>query len=173
LLRYAKFKFCPYCAKPGLAELKKNAMRCESCGFVYFHNCAAAAAGIIETAGGIILTRRAAEPKKGFYDLPGGFADYGETLEEALIREVREELGLKILNLSYLGSFPNEYAFRGVVYFTTDAVFTARCAGEPKIQEDREISDIGIFDPLDIDLEKIGFQSIKEALKKYILIKKS
>jgi mutator protein MutT len=150
-----------------VAELRKNAMRCESCGFVYFHNCAAAAAGIIETAGGIILTRRAAEPKKGFYDLPGGFVDYGETLEEALIREVREELGLEILNLSYLGSFPNEYAFRGVVYFTTDAVFTARSAGEPKIQEDREISDIGIFAPSDIDLEKIGFQSIKEALKKY------
>ena len=49
LLRYANFKFCPNCGKADVAELRKNAMRCESCGFVYFHNCASATAAIIET----------------------------------------------------------------------------------------------------------------------------
>lgn len=146
-------------------------MRCRGCGYTYFHNCAAAAAAIIETGGGLILVRRAGEPRKGFLDLPGGFADYGESLETAATREVREELGLEIQNLAYLGSFPNRYVFRGVTYFTADAVFTARTVGTPKIRGKAEISAFAVFRPEEIIPGRLAFGSIRQAIKKYLYIK--
>jgi len=51
--------------KTGVVELRKNAMRCETCRFVYFHNCASATAAIIETATGIILTKKSGRTEKG------------------------------------------------------------------------------------------------------------
>ena len=80
-----------------------NAMRCPSCGFVYFHNCASCVAAIITVKQGIVLTVRNRAPKKGLLDLPGGFCNYGESLEDALVREVREELNLELSDLSYFG----------------------------------------------------------------------
>ena len=167
MLRYAKFKFCPYCAKPGLAELKQNALHCESCGFVYFHNCAAAAAAIIETGKGILLTLRADEPRKGFYDLPGGFVDYGESLEQALMREVREELNLEIQNFRYLGSFPNIYSYQDVTYFTTDAIFAVETPSLARLKANREIQEWVIARAEEIDPDRVGFESIREGIKRY------
>ncbi len=168
MLRYTKFKFCPRCGKADVAGLRKNAMRCQSCGYVYFHNCASAAAAIIETPKGIILTKRADEPKKGFYDLPGGFVDYLESLEEALSREIKEELDLEILNLRYLGSFPNVYSYQEVTYFTTDAIFVAQIPNLDGLKPGKEIEGLVIADPGKIDLDQIAFDSIKEGIKSYL-----
>jgi len=167
LLRYAHFRFCPNCGRTGVAELRKNAMRCADCGFVYFHNCAAATAAIIETAKGIILTKRADEPQKGYFDLPGGFVDYGESLEDALTREVREELNLKIQDFRYLGSFPNVYSYREVTYFTMDAIFVVETTNLGNLRISREIEGFVIAPPRKIDLKQIAFDSIKEGIKRY------
>jgi len=51
--------------------------------------------GIVPYIGGIVLVRRKNEPFKGHYALPGGIVEYGETVEEAVIREVHEETGLE------------------------------------------------------------------------------
>src|SRR5512135_3908924 len=107
MLKYTRFRFCPGCGKRRIEGFKKNGLRCKDCGFLYFHNCASAAAAIIETEKGVVVTVRAEEPKSGFYDLPGGFVNYGESIEQALVREVREELNLEIVDLRYFGSFPN------------------------------------------------------------------
>ena len=168
LLRYANFKFCPQCGKTALSEPRKNALRCDGCGFVYFHNCAAAAAAVIETGKGIILTVRAEEPKKGGYDLPGGFVDYGESLEQALMREVREELNLEIRNFRYLGSFPNIYSYQGVTYFTTDAIFAVQTPNLDRLKANPEIQEFVIIEAKEIELDRIGFESIKEGIKRYL-----
>jgi 8-oxo-dGTP pyrophosphatase MutT (NUDIX family) len=137
------------------------------CGLLYFHNCAAAVAGIIEFKGGILLTKRAAEPRKGYHDLPGGFVSYRESLEEALIREIKEELNLEIPYWQYLGSYPNIYVYGNVTYFTTDAMFVSSKSNLTGLKANREIEEVFIANPQEIDWDQIAFDSIKQGLKKY------
>lgn len=100
------FRFCPKCGVERLVSEDGKSVTCGACGFRYFHNMAAAVMGILTTPSGILLTRRAEDPGKGMLDLPGGFVDYGESLEQALVREIQEELGIRVTIPEYIGSFP-------------------------------------------------------------------
>ncbi|HPC47156.1 MAG TPA: NUDIX domain-containing protein [Deltaproteobacteria bacterium] len=145
-------------------------MRCRACGYVLFFNVAAAVAGIIEDdTGRVLLVERATEPAKGALDLPGGFVEPGETAEEALAREVREELDLSLRrdSLRYLGSFPNTYAYAGVTYWTLDAAFA--CTVETLAYRDvsGEIASVMFFAPEDIPIPRVGFASIRNILQAY------
>jgi 8-oxo-dGTP diphosphatase len=61
--------------------------------------------GIVTRGGDILLIKRGKEPFKGSYALPGGFLDYGERLEECVVREVAEETGLKTNIVSLVGVY--------------------------------------------------------------------
>ena len=90
-----KFRYCPVCGSKHFVEQNEKSKRCESCGFEYFLNpSSAVAAFILNEQGELLVTRRKFEPGRGTLDLPGGFCDIGETIGEALIREVREETNL-------------------------------------------------------------------------------
>jgi len=167
MIQQTHFTFCPGCGKKHIAVHEKNGMKCLDCGYVYFHNCASAVAAIIETKDGILLTKRNHAPKKNFLDLPGGFSDYNETLETALRREIREELSLDLSRMSYFGSFPNVYKHKNVTYFTIDAFFVCTAKNISAMNANEELSEVLIVKPKDIDLEKVAFVSIRNALSKY------
>lgn len=61
--------------------------------------------GIVLVDGQLVLIRRGKEPGKGKYALPGGFVEYGETLEECIVREVYEETGLRAEVLDLVGTY--------------------------------------------------------------------
>lgn len=168
MLELTGFVYCPRCGGSTVEAHRKKAMRCTKCEYVYFHNTGAAVAGVIEITEGVILTVRAHEPKAGMFDLPGGFVDYGESMEGALMREIREELGLDVVIESYLGSFSNSYFYRDVAYFTADSFFVCRpAAAGARIAGGEEISSWGIF-PLDaLPLDRMGFESNVKALESY------
>jgi len=164
------FKYCPHCgAKGPRADSRHKHIECGRCGFVYFHNVATAAGAIIEYGSKVLVITRANEPKKGLLDFPGGFVDYGESAEEALIREIQEELGIKIKNPRYLISEPNIYIYKGVKYTTTDLFFTCKIDNPKKIKPDKnEVAGIKFFEPEKIPLKKLAFMSAPKAIRYYI-----
>jgi NAD+ diphosphatase len=168
LIKYTRFRFCPRCGSRNIGAFNRKGMNCGECGYLYFHNCASATMGIIEAARGIILVKRGSPPKRGYYDLPGGFVDYDESFEAALRREVKEELNIAVVDLRYLASFPNIYHYKKVTYFTTDAVFVCKPASVEGMHPEEEISGIAIIKPEKIEVETLAFESSRQALRKYL-----
>jgi NAD+ diphosphatase len=163
------FRYCPGCgAKAPKAYSKNKHITCGKCGFEYFHNVASAAGAIIEYGSKVLVAIRANEPKAGMFDFPGGFADYGEPIEETLAREIREELGIKIKNPRYLTSAPNIYVYKGVTYATTDLFFTCRIDNLKQIKlNKKEIAGIEFFEPGQIPVNRLAFDSAKKAIRYY------
>ncbi len=94
---------------------------------------------------GIILIQRK-NPPFG-WALPGGFVDYGESLEKAAIREAKEETSLDIMHLKQFGSYSDPD--RDPRFHTISTVFIATAQGEPHAQDDA--AEIGVFTREEID----------------------
>jgi 8-oxo-dGTP diphosphatase len=167
MIRHTGFRFCPRCGGTRIEDSEGKALVCGECGFQYFHNTASAAAVLLESDGGLLLARRNADPGRGLLDLPGGFVDYGESCESALKREIREEMGLDLGELTYFGSFPNTYVYLDVTYFTTDMVFHAKVPEgfEPRLNS--EIQEMVLVRRESLDFQQLAFDVTKLVLREY------
>lgn len=163
------FSYCPKCGSKGFAFDGEKVLSCSVCGLNYFINPAPAIAVILEYPDGrIILSRRKHQPKKGTLDLPGGFVEIHERIEDAVIREIYEELSVTVTRMNYLGSFPNEYVYKGVSYFTCDLAFVCPIPEETELRPADDVSEALIIMPKDIDYQQISFPSIGNILRLYI-----
>jgi ADP-ribose pyrophosphatase YjhB (NUDIX family) len=162
-------KRCPVCGGSSFIFDGIKKFSCDACGFIYYINPAAAVCGIIELPDKrIILARRKFEPRAGTFDLPGGFVDMMESAEDAVIREIKEELGIDVYDPVFIGSSPNEYVYGGISYYTCDMAFLFRLKKVPEITPNDDISDACFIRPDDIDFNTVGFPSIVNLLKIYI-----
>jgi NAD+ diphosphatase len=142
-------------------------MVCMSCGFIYHHSPAPAAAGIIQYKHQIILTKRAREPQKGLLTIPGGLLEYEENFENALVRELWEELNITITAPTYLYSYWGKYLFGDVVYFTTIAYFVINMEDITNMKANDDVENFFLFRPSDIDPGELAFDGDRIALEKY------
>jgi NAD+ diphosphatase len=85
--------------------------RCAKCGYEHFPHIHPCTIVLVRRGDEMLLIRKAEWPK-GYYSLPSGFCDFGESLEECARREVMEETGIRIKNIRYVGSqnwpFPSQ-----------------------------------------------------------------
>ncbi len=156
------FKYCPRCGAAAIRAVGPKLLRCAACGFELYLNPAAAVAGVIvDDQGRMVVLVRGKEPGKGLWDLPGGFVDPGETAEDALRREVREEIGLEVTALRYLGSAPNVYEYMGVRYRTLDLGFVCEAAQASQAKPmEAEIAEVLFIPPQEIDPGRFAFHSV-------------
>ena len=159
---------CPGCGSDLLSWPTPKNFHCRACGFVLYLNIAAAVAVIMECRGKILFGVRRHEPGEGMLDLPGGFADAGETAEEAVRREVREELGIDLPEINYLFSIPNRYPYRGMVYDTLDLIFLARFDEPPAVQAADDLAEAVWVDRCAVEYDRIAFVSLREAVRRYL-----
>lgn len=160
----ASFRFCPRCAAEGLelAPLGRHC-RCPACRFQFFFNPATAMAAFVFHQDKLILGVRAREPRQGALDLPGGFLDFEETVEEGLKREIVEELGIETVDHRYLTSAPNDYVYDGVLYKTADLFFICRAPDISGIRASDDVADFVLIAPSDVDPSAFAFQSSRRA----------
>jgi 8-oxo-dGTP pyrophosphatase MutT (NUDIX family) len=91
--------------------------------------------------------------------------DSGETAEHGLRREVREEVGLEVRDVTFLTSVPNRYVYREVTYPVLDLVFTAAAVDPPAARPLDGAAGIEWHHPVAVDPAELAFPSIKESLK--------
>jgi 8-oxo-dGTP pyrophosphatase MutT (NUDIX family) len=173
------FQYCPSCGEKNI-KFAGNKFRCPDCGFVYYHNTAAATGCVIQAGEKVLLLVRGKEPALGKLDLPGGFVDPGEGVLEGLLRELREELcweppipqGATLAEIFRLfASFPNVYPYKNIVYNTCDMFFSLSAPGltEKDLRlEAKEIAGIRFVRPEEIIPDDLAFDSTRRAIAAFI-----
>lgn len=158
------------CGSTAVVYREDNSLHCKDCRFCYYINSAAAVAIlIVDDKGRLLLTERKYEPEKGKLDLPGGFVDIGEQAEEAVIREIKEELNLDVENIDYVGSYPNEYMYSGVTIYTLDMAFVCEIANLDEIKANDDVASYEFFRSDAIDFDAIAFASIRNIVKDFTM----
>jgi mutator protein MutT len=161
------WKHCPYCGSQKVSwNGGTSKMYCTTCSKTFFINAASAVIALIRNdEGKFLFTRRKNEPAAGKLDFPGGFVDIEERSEDAVIREVKEELGLDLTSVRYYTSIPNRYLYGGIVYFTLDLVYVCTCKDMSNISANDDISDFVFMDINDVQTEDLGLESVKKIVR--------
>lgn len=163
-----KFKFCPNC-KNKLKKISNRLIDCPSCGFHFYFNPAVSNAVILENnQKKILLVKRKFPPKKGFWDLPGGFIEFKETIENSIKREIKEELNINLSQLKYFASYIDRYFYKGFNYHTLCFVFVGKIKNQIPYPGD-DAAELRFFKKEEIPFKKLAFTGIKNALKDYLI----
>jgi len=168
------FRHCPGCGSRRITVRGDRSVICARCGYHLYFNTASAVAALMEDdIGRLLMTVRAHDPGRGCLDLPGGFVDFEESAEQALVREVQEELNLTVTKCTYFRSFPNTYAYDGVTYHTLDLSFVCLVDSFTDQRLSDEIEEVRFLRPEDIDLNGIAFDSIRRIVSDYLRVDKA
>jgi NAD+ diphosphatase len=123
-------RFCGRCGQPTVAAPADRAKLCPQCGLLSFPRLSPAVIMLIQRGDELLLARNRAFAD-GFYSVLAGFVEPGESLEEAVAREVREEVGLEIREIRYFGSQPWPFPHQLMIGFTAHYA-----SGEISLQAD-------------------------------------
>ncbi|HVJ49928.1 NUDIX hydrolase [Desulfitobacterium sp.] len=136
------YNFCPQCGKPLVrAEIAKQTYsHCPDCSFVHWGEFSLGVGGIVWHEDKVLLVRRAQNPGKGNWTIPGGFVDQRERIAEAIVRELQEETGLETEPVSLI-ALRDRPGNKHDLYM----IFLLRYIGGELQPELEEVSDIGFF----------------------------
>jgi len=159
-------KFCSNCGSSDISlSIPKgdNRMRyvCANCGTIHYQNPKMVVGCLPVWEGKILLCRRAIEPRKGYWNLPAGYLENGETVEDGALRETREEAGIHV-ELGRLHLLYNLPHINQVYLF-----FLAKMTS-PHIDIGEETLEAQLFEPGDIPFAEMAFPSSTYAINKYL-----
>lgn len=135
-------RYCGACGTPTAIVAGERCLRCPSCGQVSYPRISPAMMVLIRNGDSVLLARHAG-PRSVRYSPLAGFLEPGESIEEAVHREVFEEVGLQVTNLKYFGSQSWPFPHSLMIAFTADYA-----GGDIVLQED-EIVEARWFGPQD------------------------
>jgi ADP-ribose pyrophosphatase YjhB (NUDIX family) len=134
---------------------------CDTCQAVHYQNPKIVVGCIPEWNGQILLCRRAIEPRLGLWTFPAGFMEQGETLEEAALRETKEEAEADVTLIGLYGVFSLPHVSQ--VYVVYRALMRA-----PDCRPGAESLEARLFDLDAIPWEQAAFPVIRETLERYV-----
>lgn len=159
-----------YCQKCGAItkQLRPYLFDCTECHFKNFEN-PRPTTGIllINSKNEFLLCERAKEPAKGFYDLPGGFIEPAETAEQSAVREIQEELGISVTELTYFGSYHDQYMYHGFKYYVLSYSFVAQYDEKQNITAADDVANV-VWTPFDcIPYNQLSGDSVRDFIDEY------
>ena len=150
-------RFCGHCASPTQLATGERAFKCPACGMVAYPRISPVMMVLIRNGDRILLARHTQSPTGRFSAL-AGFLEAGESIEEAIHREVFEEVGLRVKNLQYFGSQSWPFPHSLMIAFTADY------AGGEIAADANEIAEARWFGPQDVQPEAPPAASISSLL---------
>jgi ADP-ribose pyrophosphatase YjhB (NUDIX family) len=155
-------KFCTYCGgslRHGTPEGDDRPRHiCDACGAIHYQNPKVIAGCIPVWQDRVLLCKRAIEPRLGYWTLPAGFMELGETLAEAACREAREEANVEV-ELDQL------YAMFSLPHISqVYAFFRARMV-EERFSAGAESLEVRLFREAEIPWDEISFETVYRSLR--------
>jgi 8-oxo-dGTP diphosphatase len=156
------YSFCPKCGGRLALRLIEHRERlvCGQCRFVFYQNSKPCTGVLVIDQNKLLLIKRAIEPFKGYWDIPGGFLEPGEHPEIGAMREILEETGLHIQLGDLLGIFMDVYETTGDP--TLNLFYTAVVTGG-EVRAGSDALDLQWFDLAALP-QQIAFKSAHEVL---------
>lgn len=131
---------------------------CDACGYVEYVNPKVVCGCVVKSRGRVLLAKRAIEPRRGYWGVPQGFMECGETTRQAAVRETREETGVELLgdlDLLAVYNLPNQVQ---VLY----EVCVEDCVYSTSTKESLEVR---LFDFDHIPWDNLAFPTVDWALR--------
>ncbi len=156
--------FCVQCGAPLVTRIieGRELEACPNDDFVLWRDPKVAAAVVVEAEGGIILGRRAIEPGRGLWCLPGGFVNHDEDPAAAAVRECVEEIGADVELLELLGVY---HVAKTTASSIVGIAYRGRLRPDSKIAAGPEMLEVAVFRP--DALPEIAFPSHRQVLALY------
>lgn len=163
-------QYCSACGKPVTSAIPDgdNRLRaiCTACGTVHYQNPKIVAGCVPEHEGRILLCRRAIEPRRGYWTVPAGFMELGETVAAGAIRETEEEAGARI-ELQELFTVMNVVRVGQVHLFYRARMTDTALDPGPETLEAR------LFHEHEVPWDQIAFRTVKETLQHFFACRKA
>jgi len=156
---YSSNKFCGKCGSQTVAKKDERALICENCATTIYPKIAPAVIVAI-TCNDKILLARGRNYQGSFYALIAGYVDIGESLEEAIVREVREEIGIEITNIRYYKSQP--WPFSGSIMI---GYFAEADDSQHLLIDEKEIIEAGWFTRGNLPVHATNFSIAGELIE--------
>ena len=169
MIKESEFIYCPGCGSK-FEQKPHNLLLCPSCHLHYYINPKPTTAAILfNQKKDILFVVRKFNPKKGMLDLPGGFVNINETLEMGMLREIEEELQIKLTtkDIRYIGSSVDEYEHGEIESKTINAMYMGNLPKNSAIIPTDDVEDFLFISPNNIPYEKLAFQGMKDFLRDY------
>ena len=154
---------CPNCQSS--LEKEERAVHCKECGFGFYVNPAPCVTIVVTKDNKVLLAKRAFEPKKDMWNLPGGFIEPGETPIEATHRELMEEISAKVTIITELGNaVPDVYSDFGDP--TLNFLYLSELMGD-QVQANDDVAELQWMTLDSVPWDQLAFNNDKIALERY------
>ena len=162
-------KFCSHCgsAVSQLIPQGDNRLRhvCGQCQTIHYQNPRIVAGCLPVWGEQVLMCRRAIEPRRGYWTLPAGFMENGETLEQAAMRETEEEACARVRNLHLYTLFDLPHISQVYMLFRAELVDLQFAAGEESL-------DVQLFHESEIPWSELAFPTIGRTLEYFFADRK-
>ena len=161
-----ELNFCSRCGSPLSRRVPAGDNRpravCDTCGAIHYQNPRVVAGCVVSWEQRVLLCRRAIEPRTGFWTLPAGYMELGETVAEAAMREAAEEANARIaidalftcLNVTRISQL--HMMFRGQLL-------------DPAVSAGEESLEVGLFGEAEVPWAEIAFPTVRSSVELFLV----
>lgn len=163
-------KFCPSCGSAVRRAIPPDDDRerhiCDSCNLIHYHNPKVIVGCLPEHEGKVLLCKRAIEPRYGFWTLPAGFMENGETTAEGAARETREEAAATAIDLQLYRIFDVPHISQVYVFYRCHLEQGQYGVGPESLESQ-------LYDYDEIPWDNLAFPVVRELLMEFFEDRKS